>query len=311
MKCSLVFKMNLKNFLLLLTLSCCWGPSFLFIKLGLESFGPSNLVFLRLLFGGLILLTINYLKNRKLHEYLHCYKDFFLIGLFSNALPFIFITKGETYIPSSLAAVMNSTTPLFTAILAHLFLEDEKLKPHKIFGVLLGMLGIFIIFFPSLEKMVYTDLIGCSLILLAAFSYSISFVLAKKRPHTVPTSLFPAGQLLAASLITLPFGIQDLPSFKMISFHSYLALGCLSMVGTALAFIIYFKLIRSSGATFVSYSSLLFPIIGIFLGFVFLGETMTETVYIGSLFIFSGVILACFYHPIKEKLFLQKKASID
>ena len=303
--------MNFKNFLLLIALSCCWGPSFLFIKFGLESFTPFSLVFFRLLIGGLILVGINYQKGNFLKDYRSATKDFFLIGLFANALPFIFITTDEIYIHSSLAAIMNSTTPLFTAIIAHFALADERLKPHKIIGVLVGMGGIFTIFYPSLAMMEWKDLIGCSLVLLGALSYSISFVVTKKRPHQVPILLFPAGQLLAASAIVMPLGLYQAPKLVEISLSAFGALMALSILGTATAFIIYFRLIKTCGATFVSYSSLLFPAIGILLGVVFLGESIHSSVYLGSLMIFLGVITACFYEPIREKVLLQKKASID
>ncbi len=300
--------MGFKNFLLLISLSCCWGPSFLLIKYGLESFTPFSLVFLRLLIGGLILIGLNFLKGNCLNDHRSAWKDFFLIGLFANALPFIFITTGELYIQSSLAAIMNSTTPLFTAIIAHFFLNDERLKMHKLIGVLIGMTGIFTIFYPSITNMQWEDLIGCLLVLLGALSYSISFVLTKKRPHQVPALLFPAGQLLAASCIVMPVGLFQMPKVSEISLISFLALITLSVLGTAIAFIIYFKLIKTCGAAFVSYSSLLFPAIGILLGVIFLGEQMHSNVYIGSLLIFLGVITACFFTSFLKKGYPSEKA---
>lgn len=303
--------MNTKNFLYLLCLSCCWGPSFLLIKLGLESFTPCTLVFFRLLIGGLILTVFNLLHQHRLQDYKSSIKEFFLIGLFSNALPFVFITTGELFIQSSLAAIMNSTTPLFTTIIAHFFLQDEKLKYHKVLGVLLGMIGIIIIFYPSLEKMNFNDALGCIFVLLGALSYSISFVLTKKRPHAVPLTLFPAGQLLAASILVFPFAAYSFPEMKPLTLSSGLALMSLSCIGTALAFILYFYLVKNCGATFVSYSSLLFPVIGMVLGVSFLGETLQKTIYIGSVTIFLGVLLACFYEPIKEKLLFEKNPTLE
>jgi drug/metabolite transporter (DMT)-like permease len=304
--------MNPKNFLLLIALSCCWGPSFLLIKLALKSFTPYTLVFFRLFFGGLILLIYNAKKGLHLHHYLHLTKEFFLIGLFANALPFVTISIGEIFIPSSIASIMNSTTPLFTAIFAHLALKDEKFQLAKMVGVFLGMLGIFIIFFPAIEKVSYHMITGCLYVLLGAISYSISFVLTKKRTFDMPKTLFPAGQLLAGSLLVLPFALKDFFLIDKVEISSIFALLGLTLLGTVIAFLIYFHLVKSAGATFVSYSSLLFPSIGIMLGVIFLNETMNAGLYLGSFLIFLGVIVACFYEPlIKKKGLFQKKGLME
>ena len=128
----------------------------------------------------------------------------------------------------------------------------------------------------------------------------------------MPKTLFPAGQLLAASMIVLPFAFKDFFEMGKIEISSILAVLGLTFLGTVIAFLIYFHLVKSAGATFVSYSSLLFPSIGIFLGVFFLNETMSTGLYLGSGLIFLGVIVACFYEPfIKKKGLFQKKGLID
>jgi drug/metabolite transporter (DMT)-like permease len=176
-----------------------------------------------------------------------------LIGFFANACSFILITYGETYIPSSLAAIMNSTTPLFTAFIAHFFVAGDRLKLHKIFGILLGMMGILVIFLPSFDTLQSEDFFGCFLVLGGSLSYAISFVLSKKRAANFPPIVFRAGQLLAGSLFLIPFGMNDLSHMKPLCLSASLSLIFLSLIGTALAFVLYHKLITRTNPTFVSF----------------------------------------------------------
>lgn len=285
---------KIRNLLLLILLACCWGPSFFFIKLGLTSFGPLTLVNGRLIIGAIILFTLLKLQGMRLADYKHRAFDFFLMAIFSSSLPFSLISMGEQYISSSLAAIVNSTVPLFTVILAHFFIADEKFTATKILGILLSFCGVLLVFLPAALNQVVDDDIGIFLVFLAAISYAIGMTYSRRYLKEIPFLVSATFQLIIGSIILLPFTlVMEQPSFQIMpSTSALIGLFGLAIFGTALAFNTYFKLVQCAGAGYLSTSTLLFPVIGIALGALALDERLEWNAYVGSAIILTGLMVA-------------------
>lgn len=297
---------QMQNCLLLVALAFCWGPSFLLIKLSLEGFSPFSLVWLRVTIGALFLFVWMKIKRHQVRNYLTFWREYILIGLFANGLPFILITFAQQYIPSNLSAILNSTTPLFTLLLAHFTIQEEPLSWNKVAGVCLGLIGIALLFAPSLVMTKNFNILSSLAVLLASLSYGIGMVLSKhfSLKHgarlTKGVAFF---QLLFASIMVFPFcliaeGTHVSGHIPIVSIVSLLAL---ALLGTSLAFILYHKLLQRAGASILSYATLLFPLIGIFLGHVILQEPLNSLTLLAAVVIFSGLIVANFGKSIKKK----------
>ncbi|MDN3505204.1 MAG: DMT family transporter [Rhabdochlamydiaceae bacterium] len=305
----------IKNILLLLLLALIWGPSFFFIKVALKGFTPFTIVFCRLVLGGTIVLI--WMKIQRLHvrSYLKYWKQYAIAGFFANALPFAIITISQKSLSSCVAAIVNSTTPLFTLIIAHFAVQGEKLNTSKVLGVLVGMGGVVTIFIPSLFsnnlKFEYMGIVG---ILVASLSYGIGMVYSKnmyKKHGTQMAYGIAAGQLLFAAIMVLPFFLTySLSSFTLdVPLSSLLSLIGLGFFGTACAFILYHYILRTAGAGFLSYSALLFPIIGLSLGGIVLGEELTFYTMFGSILILCGLFISNFAATIIKR-YLKKPLPI-
>lgn len=278
----------IKRFLLILTLTAMWSPSFLFIKLALQDFAPSSIVFFRVALASLIFwLTLQW-KGTKLPTTGKFWFHTTIMAIFSSALPFFLFCFAETSIESALAAILNGSSPMFTAIMAHLFLPSDRLSLNKSIGILLSFSGVLLLFSPNIAQGMEGDVIGMTAALTAAFSYAVSHVYAKKFIVGQERFVAPTAQLLMSALIMFPFmiGTFDGLSFFIPSLSSLSGILCLSLFGTYLAFMVYYNLMEHCGPTAISMVACFFPVVGMFLGYLFLGEAIT----LGGLFS-AGLIL--------------------
>lgn len=294
-------KKQLEIFFLILILACCWGPSFLFIKISVLDIPPLSLVFGRLLLGGSMLWLIMRAQGHKLWTYRREVLHFFVMGIFACGAPFFLISMGELYITSSLAAIINSTTPIFTALLAHACIKTDRINLNKGVGIIMGFFGILVVFLPSVLGKKEIDPFGTFLVFMAATSYAVGMVYSKKHFHEIPSIVGATGQLLAASVMLGPlaFIIEKpylLPNPPLLAWSGMLGL---AILGTATAFPIFYKIGKLAGATALSTSALLFPVIGIFLGVMVLDESVGPNAYVGSAIIFSGLAIANGLLPLK------------
>lgn len=285
--------MKTKKLALLLLLSSCWGPSFLFIKVAVAEISPLMLSALRIAIGALIINLFLLVRRETLPLNFNFWKKAAVAGFFAQGLPFTLINWGEQYVDSSLASILNGLTPLFTIILAQIMLEDEKMTGNKVKGVMLGFIGLVILVLPSLLSGVTATVMGISAISLAAISYAIGLVYVRKHLINTPKYHAPAAQLLSVTLYLLPIALLADPevSFSSISWHAIGSLVMLGSFGTALAFIIYFKLIEKAGAGYTSMVTYLMPIYGVMLGVFFLNEQLTPETIGGMICIMSGIYL--------------------
>lgn len=285
--------MSTKNILLLLLLAAVWSPAFLLIKFGIESYTPLMITFGRVFISFLFFCLLLIGKKENLLRYKKHWKDFAIMGLFANALPFFLISYSEQYITSSLAALLNSSVPIFTIIFAHYALDDEPFTRRKIIGIVLGLIGIGIIFLPGIQSSSFSEM-GALAVIIASVCYAIAMTYSKTVTHKFPPLVLPAGQMLFASLYAfIPMMIFDRPweSIHNPSLKSTIAIICLGIFATGFSFILYYEIVKRVGAGYLSYSTLLFPVFGLLLGKTVLHEHLAISSYIGMGFIFSGLLL--------------------
>lgn len=283
---------KIKNLILFFLLACCWGPSFLFIKIAVQDISPIIIANLRVALGGAMLYAILKFRGVSLPPLGLPWKHFAVMGFFSCALPFTLFSVGEQYIDSSLAAILNGTTPLFTLMIAHFFTENDRLTKAKIYGSAIGFSGLFVLVAPSLFEAKSTTF-GILAGTMAAASYGVGFVYAKKNIRGYKPLVVPTAQLFLASLFLLPFSLMNGTSFEIetVPLEAIASILGLAALGTAAAFVIYYKLLEVTSATYVSAVNYVLPIFGVALGILVLDECLTWNSYLGSMMILIGVMI--------------------
>lgn len=276
----------------LLALSCIWGTSFLFIKILVESLSVWEVVFWRCLFGAIVLWGIYILKERNRISSLP-WGSLALIGLTNNAIPWGMIALSETVISSSLASVLNATTPIFTAVIGLLFFS-RRLKAHRWIGIMVGFVGIFILSDINFIGFSMGDLVGIGTMLIATVCYGFSSQYTKKHLSQVSSVALAAITLTFASmyslLFSMVFGTMNWSAIiKPDIFGSFIGLGAF---GSGIAIFLLYYLIQKGTAEFAMTVTYLVPITAILWGAIFLHETITANMIIGLLFVFSGVYLS-------------------
>ena len=283
--------MKIRNVHLLILLASLWGPSFLFIKIAVVEIPPIMLAAFRIGIAAVILNIFLILKNERLPTDIGFWRKTFIAGLFAQGIPFVLINWGEQYVDSSLASILNGLVPLFTIIFAHFIVADEKLNIQKIIGVSLGFLGLIVLVAPGLQYGVEGSTLGILSITLAAISYGIGLSFIRKYFTNTPSFKAPAAQLLSVTIYLVPLALIVHPNFSLtaVSVSAWGSVLVLAFFGTAIAFIVYFKLIERSSAGYASLVTYLMPIYGVLLGIVFLGEEVSVWMILGASLILLGI----------------------
>ncbi len=309
--------MQIKNFLWLLLLAAMWGPSFLFIKVAVRDVPPFTLACTRVGVAAIILYIILRLSKRRMPAFGPIWKHFAFIGLVSSAVPFTLFSWGEIYIDSALASILNGTTPLFTIVIAHMFTKDDRLSSAKIIGSIIGFGGLVLLVAPSFWGGVKATTWGLLAVTGAAFCYGISVVYTRLYLLGLPKLVAPTAQLGVAAVYLLPLSlIFEQPfSLPMPSPESLGSMLALAILGSVLAYIVYYDLIERVSASYISMVTYLVPIFGVILGIVVLDERLTWNAYIGCAFILLGVMvvngLLTFKIPFtKSKLVKEKPVDL-
>ncbi|MCP4361277.1 MAG: DMT family transporter, partial [Chloroflexi bacterium] len=193
---------------------------------------------------------------------------------FQNAFPFALFNWGEQYIDSALAAILNGTTPLFTIILAHLFVADDRLTPAKVLGVLVGFGGLILLIAPSLMGGFQVTTWGLIAIAVASASYGVAIVYSRLNLRGQPPLVAPTAQLGLATLYMLPLSLFIEQPFQLPipSLPAFGSLITLAVFGTALAFVVFYRIIERVDASYASMVTYLVPVFGVTLGVLILGE---------------------------------------
>jgi len=286
--------MKTKNLLFLLSLASLWGPSFLFIKIAVAEIPPVSLAALRIGIAALLLVVFLYAKGGRLTKSFKFWFNVTIAGFFAHALPFILINWGEMHIDSGLASILNGLTPLFTIILANFMVEDDKMTTQKLLGVLVGFVGLFVLVSPSLSLNIKATTLGIFAVSIGAACYGFAMVYSRKHLKNSPPLHAPTAQLLVCTVYLVPLSLfVDGPYvLAEVSSNALLSVMILASLGTALAFVVYYKIIETANASYLSLVTYLMPIYGVILGILFLNETFTWQSLMGAALIISGVMIA-------------------
>lgn len=274
---------------LLGALSLVWGGTFFFYEVGLREIPPFTLVLGRVGIAATVLLAVVYLSGGRMPLDRRSLGGFLLLGAINNALPFTLIAWGQTTIPSGMASIFNAMTPIFTVIIAHLFTRDDRMTRGRMAGIALGFAGVAVLMGPDLLRRIDPYSLGQLAVLGAAFCYGISTNYGR-RFGINPPLVNAAGMLTSATLWLLPVALVAERPWTLspgpVGWASILAL---SLLGTALAFVLYFRLLARAGATNLSLVTFLVPITAIGLGTLILGERLSTTAILGMALIFAGL----------------------
>ncbi|MEM9953423.1 MAG: DMT family transporter [Chloroflexota bacterium] len=280
--------MTLRDTVLLFILAALWGASFLFVRVAVPVLGPFPLVESRVLLGGLILLGYAYLLGHLPNWRLY-WKQYALIGLFNNAIPFTLIAIAQLNLTASLAALLNATMPLFSAIIAAIWIKETLTVP-KVIGLFLGIMGVGVIVGWQTVTLDMTRLISILLMLGATLSYGIAVVYSKVAFRGMNPIATSTGQLLTASIMILPFALMQPIEQTIPATVIWSVLG-LAVLSTSLAYLIYFYLIENAGPTNAASVTLLIPFFSSLWGAIFLGERLLANEIAGFVVILASLLL--------------------
>jgi drug/metabolite transporter (DMT)-like permease len=276
----------------LLFLGAVWGSSYLFIKVGVAEVPPLTFVTARLVLGAIIMWGLLRVLGYPVSRDWTLWAAYVVMGLFSGALPYSLITWGEQYIPSSLAALLQATMPIFTVILAHFFVHDERITPARIFGIVAGFVGVGILMLPDLRRGLQANLLGQLAVVASSISYAAATIFARNRLRGQPALASTMGQLTMGAILMLPLALLVERPFDLSP--SLAAVGSwlgLTLLGTVVAYVIYYTLIERASATFVSTVTYIVPVNGLILGALVLGERLDLILLLSLGFILAGVLL--------------------
>lgn len=284
---------GLKKLSLIFALTMMWSPSFLFIKLAVREIPPLTTVSLRVLLAAIFLSVILLIKGRSFPKSPMFWFHSAMMAFFSSVLPFYSFCCAEQTIDSALAAIINGTTPMFTAFLAHCFIHDDRLSIQKVIGMVFSAVGLVLLFLPNILSGLQGNLTGMFFAVTAAVSYAVSFIYAKKYLTQQPTFVAPTAQILLSAMMLCPFALW-FESPWTLNFPSLYAVGGIlgmAIFGTTIAFVIYYKLLEVCGPTALSMVACFFPVGGMFLGYFFLGENITWLGIAAAFLILCGVLV--------------------
>ncbi|MDG2501097.1 MAG: DMT family transporter [Porticoccaceae bacterium] len=289
-------RMGTKDWAMLLLLSLLWGGSFFFISILVTELPPLTIVLLRVGIAAITLWTILLIAGYEAPKSLGLWGAFTTLGLLNNVIPFSLIVWGQNHIGAGLASIINATTPLFTVLIAGAFLSDEHMSPQKIIGVLIGLFGVTVLIGPSSlldsgPNMAVGTLAQLAIIG-AAISYGCASVFGRRFKAMGVTPFNTAvGQVTSSSIILLPLVLlierpDQLPSPSL---QGWLSILCLGIFCTALGYILFFRILSSSGATNVVLVTFLVPISASFLSWLILNEQLHGRYFTGMTFIGLGL----------------------
>jgi drug/metabolite transporter (DMT)-like permease len=283
--------MNARQWGQLLLLGFLWGGSFFFGAVAVQEIAPLTLVFFRVALAAATLLAFMGLRGISLKPALPFALPFLGLALLNNVIPHSLMFAGQTEIGSGLASVLNATTPFWTVLLANALTHDEKLSWPKVLGIGLGIIGTAVMVGPGLVSGLGGAAWAKIALLGTALSYAFAAIFAR-RFRGLPPHLVATGQLTAATVIMLPvmLATNGLSGLGGVSLGVWGAVAALAIVCTAYAYILFFAIVGSAGATNASLVTLIVPAAAIALGAIFLGERLEAFELAGMALIALGLV---------------------
>ena len=278
---------------LLVLLSLLWGGSFLCVGIAVQELPVLTIIALRVSLAALVLWGIALFSGHQLPRGRKTWQAFLALGLLNNVVPFGLIVFGQQTIGAGLAAILNATTPLWTVLIAALFLADERFSKQKLFGVLLGLVGVIVMVGPDSLAGISRNLGAQLAVLGATLSYAFASVFGRRFAAAKISPLHTAlGQVTASSFILVPLALMiDTPwASALPSQATIFAILGLAVLSTAGGYLLFFNILERAGATNVSLVTLLIPPSAIAMGMLFLEETLQGIHFIGLALIILGLL---------------------
>ena len=292
MNSSINSTMGRREWAMLLALSLLWGSSFFLIEIVIAELPILTIVALRVVLAALALWVFAFAIGLKPPGNAAAWRAFLVMGMLNNVIPFSLIVWGQTHIASGLAAILNATTPLFTVIVAGIFLADEKTTPMKVLGTLIGFTGVVLMIGPKALQGLGVDVMAELAILGAAISYAFAGVFGRRfRALCIHPVVTAAGQVSASSIVLVPVALYvDQPlGIPFPGGATAAAMLSLALLSTAVAYILYFRVLATAGATNLLLVAFLIPVSAIILGSLFLGESLEPIHFFGMALIGAGL----------------------
>lgn len=286
--------MSRSDWATLFALSLVWGCTFPIVKLSVQEIPPLTLVLLRVGLAAVALWLIMRATTVAVPRGRRIWSMFFVMGFLGAALPWMLFFWGQQYLPSGVGAIMNATTPLWSAVLGHFMLADERLTGARLAGVLIGFLGVAVLVGPDVLWRAGVSLVAQGAIGLSALFYALSGIYGRR---FAPLGLAPLqsafGQMATATLLIAPLALAHdapwrLPAPGALTFAAVIFL---AVVATAFAFVMFFRVLASAGATNVMLVTLLVPATATALGVTLLGETVEPRHLAGMAIVVVGLLV--------------------
>ncbi|WAL65072.1 DMT family transporter [Amycolatopsis cynarae] len=280
-----------KTLLRLAALALMWGSSFFWVKLGLTAFTPVQLVLIRVALGAVVLLTLCLLQRNRLPARPRVWLHLAVAALLHNALPFVLFAVGEKTVSSGITGVINSTTPLWTVLVALATGVDRTMSRPRLLGLALGLTGVVLIFAPWQESGLLSW--GALACIAAAVSYGL--VIVYEGRFLSDTGSSPLALAGAQMTMATGFVLLAMPAGGIAPVHpnpvAIVAVGVLGVFSTGIAFALNYQVIASEGAVAASMVGYLIPVVSVLLGAAFLHEELNPRVLAGMIVVLAGVAL--------------------
>ncbi|HET7555012.1 MAG TPA: DMT family transporter, partial [Gaiellaceae bacterium] len=273
-------------------LAAFWGASYMFIKVANRAFEPAAMIMFRLLIASLVIVLVLIAQrgwDAMVGEMRALGWEGFALGVVNGAIPFTLIAWGEKYIDSGVAAIANATMPIFVVLLAIRFKPSETVRGLRLVGFLLGLVGVGVLAGVHPEGG-WWGFAGTMAVVVASVSYAVGSLWGQRLIARTSGLVLSATSMLGGLLVLLPFGLSQLPS-EVPGWKETGSVVALAVIGTALAQIILYRVLRSDGAARVSLVTYLLPVTALIYGMLLLGEPLTWEELAGMALILGGVAL--------------------
>ena len=284
--------MKSKDWFMIVSLGTLWGSSFFFVELLLEMLSPFLIVYLRVALAAILLLFILLIKQVKVTLNASLIFSLFIMAILNNVLPFLLIAYGQQTVTGGLASILNANTSLLTILIAPLLISSEKLSFNRVGGAIIGICGVIIAVGYENIFQIYENNLGKYLILLATLSYALASVWAKLTLDGVPALISATGMLTGSAIILTPIAFfYNFDELSNLSLSAFSMSALFAILCSVLAYIIYFKILESAGASNLLVCTVIIPPSAIVLNSIFLNQAVSQSETIGLLIIIMGLIV--------------------
>lgn len=291
--------MKISDIIELLLLSMLWGASFLFMRVATPEFGPIALIAVRVFIGALFLMPVLIWKKGMV-DITNNIKSIFVVGMLNTALPFCLLAYATLTFTAGFASVLNATSPLWTALIAMVWFNDKSTNTAKM-GLAIGFIGVVTMVWSKLVFAESSPISSLVAGLFAAFLYGVAALYSKRHLTNVNPLAIATGSLICASLVLLPLSYFYWPKQDVTSV-AWLAVIIMAIASTAIAYVLYFRLVKHVGPSKAITVTYLVPVFGMLFGSIFLGEVITREMLVGCGLILLGTSLATGLVKTKIKL---------